>query len=62
MNQRLVLPSLLLATMAAHAQDTSPTSAPAETAKLEEVVVTAQKREERLQDVPVAVTAFAGRS
>ncbi len=60
MNQRLVLPSMLLAAMAAHAQDTSPTSPPAETAKLEEVVVTAQKREERLQDVPVAVTAFAG--
>src|SRR5438477_11785245 len=27
--------------------------------RLEEVVVTAQKREERLQDVPVAVTAYS---
>jgi len=28
--------------------------------KLEEVVVTAQKREQNLQDVPIAVTAFTG--
>ncbi len=28
---------------------------------LEEIVITAQKREERLQDVPVAVTAFSAR-
>ncbi|NCF20814.1 MAG: hypothetical protein GWP63_21500, partial [Haliea sp.] len=27
---------------------------------LEEVVVTAQKREQNLQDVPIAVTAFTG--
>ncbi|MBS0374636.1 MAG: TonB-dependent receptor [Proteobacteria bacterium] len=34
--------------------------APREAAALEEVVVTAQKRAERLQDVPVAVTAVSG--
>lgn len=28
--------------------------------RLEEVVVTAQKREEKLQDVPIAISAFAG--
>lgn len=39
------------AAMTAHAQ---------EKPALEEVVVTAQKREERLQDVPVAVTALSG--
>ena len=33
-------------------------AAPMETARLEEVVVTARKREENLQDTPVAVTAF----
>lgn len=27
---------------------------------LEEVIVTAQKREQNLQDVPIAVTAFTG--
>lgn len=41
----LVLAALILPTLAAHAQ-------------LEEIVVTAQKRQESLQDVPVAVTAF----
>ena len=34
--------------------------APAQT--LEEVVVTAQHREENLQDVPIAITAIGGRS
>ncbi|MDB5447862.1 MAG: TonB-dependent receptor, partial [Phenylobacterium sp.] len=32
-----------------------------ETAQLEEVVVTARKRQESIQDVPVAVSAFSGR-
>jgi iron complex outermembrane recepter protein len=32
----------------------------AESARLEEVVVTAQRREERLQDVPIAITALSG--
>ena len=31
-------------------------------AALEEIVVTAQKRSESLQDVPIAVTAFTGES
>src|SRR5690606_14734437 len=41
----------VLAPAALHAQ---------ETLLLEEVIVTSQRREERLQDVPVAVTAFTG--
>ena len=40
---------------AAHAQQASEQSP----AVLEEVVVTAQKREERLQDVPVSITALS---
>src|SRR5690606_41136472 len=41
----------VLAPAALHAQ---------ETLLLEEVIVTSQRREERLLDVPVAVTAFTG--
>ncbi|CAN5254811.1 TonB-dependent receptor [soil metagenome] len=40
---------------------TSPQAEPASPTGLEEVIVTAQRREERLQDVPVAVTAFGAR-
>jgi iron complex outermembrane receptor protein len=43
----LVLAAIFLPVLSAHAQ-------------LEEIVVTAQKRSESLQDVPVAVTAFTG--
>jgi iron complex outermembrane receptor protein len=37
------------------------TSLPAQSALLEEIVVTAQKREQGLQDVGVAITAFTGK-
>lgn len=43
-------------------QTTSPTQAPAQAAEdteVDEVVVTARRREERLQDVPIAVTALS---
>ncbi|WP_395396316.1 TonB-dependent receptor (plasmid) [Novosphingobium sp. BL-8A] len=43
-----------LAPIAAHAQETAPKDQPGE------IVVTAQKRTERLQDVPLAVTALSG--
>jgi iron complex outermembrane receptor protein len=40
---------------------TAPAAAPApQTNAVEEVIVTAQRREERLQDVPAAVSAFSG--
>ncbi|GAB3315194.1 TonB-dependent receptor [Haliea atlantica] len=51
-NRLAVLPTLALASLAATAQP-----APA----LEEVVVTAQKRTENLQDVPVSIAAFGAR-
>lgn len=60
----------VLKSTAAPAQSAEPTSsvrtsspepqAARSTGQLEEVIVTAQKREERLQDVPLAVTALAG--
>ncbi len=43
-----------LATTPAFAQDA------ADEGRLDEVVVTAQKREQRLQDVPIAVSVVAG--
>lgn len=39
---------------------TLPTLAQAEALVLEEIVVTAQRREQNLQDVPISVTAFSG--
>jgi iron complex outermembrane recepter protein len=54
--------SALFAT-AAHAQTTTPATAPVEPeAGLEEIVVTAQKREQNLQNVPVSVTALSAES
>lgn len=40
------------------AQQAEPPAQPAEAKKLEAVTVTARKREETLQDVPIAVSAF----
>jgi iron complex outermembrane receptor protein len=58
---RAVLAGLLLA---AGAQAEEPQGRPASDAQagamLEEVVVSAQRREERMQDVPIAVNAFSG--
>jgi iron complex outermembrane recepter protein len=53
--------SFLMISTNAFAQDAAPEPVTAEvdTGGLEEIVVTAQKREERLQDVPVAVTALS---
>ncbi len=52
--QRAIARSLSVATMIGFYF-----SAPAALAQLEEVIVTAQKREEGLQDVPIAVEAFS---
>ncbi|HUH36545.1 MAG TPA: hypothetical protein VL027_01245, partial [Spongiibacteraceae bacterium] len=38
----------------------APAPAEAQARALEEVVVTARKREESLQDTPIAITAFSG--
>ena len=50
----LAMTAVLLAPPAL-AQDT-----PAETSGLEEIVVTAQRREQSLQDVPIAISAVSG--
>ena len=51
--------AILIAAAPAWAQDTAsaPTAGPATT--VDEVIVTAQKREQSLQDVPIAVSAFS---
>jgi iron complex outermembrane receptor protein len=62
--QTLVLASALAgvgATGSAWAQPAPPAANPATPTSLEEVVVTAQRRSEKLLDVPVAVTALSAR-
>jgi iron complex outermembrane recepter protein len=56
--------SFLIISTSAYAQDVAPEAVAAEedTGGLEEIVVTAQKREENLQDVPVSVTALSAES
>lgn len=54
-------PLSAIAQAAAQPAETSPpTSEDAAPTQLQDIVVTAQRREEKLQDVPVAVTAFNG--
>jgi len=55
--QQAVFAVLLTAATSAYAQQ--PQQATTETVGLEEIVVTAQRRSEALQDVPVAVSAFS---
>ena len=52
--------SLPLATSLATAAWMAPVAAPAGAQALEEVIVTAQRREESLQDIPMSVSAFTG--
>ena len=52
--------ALAVSTAACIASTTWMTQASAQTLQLEEVIVTAQKRAESLQDVPVAVSAISG--
>jgi iron complex outermembrane receptor protein len=55
-----ILASTVLFVAAAHGQEVPAAAAPSDSdgATLQEVLVTAQKREQRLQEVPVAVTAI----
>lgn len=57
----LTTATILATTVTAHAQGTTDANTGA-SAGLEEIVVTARKRAERLQDVPIAVTAFTPES
>jgi iron complex outermembrane receptor protein len=63
---RLALAALALAPLAARAQEAPPAAAPqpgapaARTTAIEEIVVTAQKRVENVQDIPVSVVAIGG--
>ena len=58
---RTALASGLVVPVVAHAQAVAPAaSAPAPAAGIQEIVVTAQKRQQRLQDVPIAITALTG--
>lgn len=52
-----VLVAMALAPATAFAQETAPAT---QSAGVDEIIVTAQKREENLQDVPIAVTAISG--
>lgn len=60
--------ALLIAASAARAEDTPPPppttaeAAPTDDGALQEMIVTAQKRSENIQKVPVAVTAFSAES
>lgn len=61
----LALSTTALSPLAAHAQATSAesaaTSAAAEATVLDDIVVTARRRDERLIDAPVAITAVSGK-
>lgn len=54
-----VLALALVATGAFAEEDSSPLLTDMEGAKIENIVVTAQRREENLQDVPIAITALS---
>ena len=55
----LAAAAAMLSMPAAQAQQASPVMAPAAAGSLEEVLVTARRREESMQDVPIAVSAFS---
>ncbi len=58
--QALFLGTILVATPLVPSAPALAQTAPAVSGPLEEIVVTARRREESLQDVPVAVTTFSG--
>ena len=57
----LAIASILAASNAAHAQDAAADASVADLqGSVEEIIVTAQRREESIQDVPLSVQAFTG--
>ena len=60
MRNALLSASALAATLAAPAAQSQ--TAPAAANAIEEIVVTAQRREESVQDVPVSITAFGAQA
>lgn len=58
MKRKVIYSSILLATAAMGMGVTTPTIAQERSFQLEEIVVTARRREERLQDVPVSMTVL----
>jgi iron complex outermembrane receptor protein len=57
----LILAGTVALAIPVHAQQTPSTSASQDTGGLEEITVTAQRRTENIQNVPVAVTAFSAK-
>lgn len=53
---------LMLQAEIAHAQDAGAPQAAESESNLDEITVTAQRRKERLQDIPIAVSAFSDRA
>src|ERR1700733_3365121 len=53
---------LLLATAPALAQQAAPGAVPANNGQIEQVTVTAQKRAEKAQDIPLSITALDKRT
>ena len=53
--------TVLAAAGVAMAQQTSRKAAEAEATTIGELIVTAEKREQKLQDVPIAITAFSAK-
>jgi iron complex outermembrane receptor protein len=58
----LLATAALTSPQLALAQEAAPESAPSTEVALGDIVVTAQRREERLQDVPIAITAIDARA
>lgn len=59
LSSAIVLTAALVSANGAHAQEAAG-DPPTGTAKIDEIVVTAQKRSENVQDVPIAIAAFSG--
>ena len=61
-SSRRVLAALLLSGLSFFEAEQASAQAIAETPEIEEVVVTAQKREQKLKDVPISIAAFTGQT